>query len=182
MELFSRGAVGEVNQLIGNLAQADRPLPRGLPPTVVDYFKKTAALPNWADQSRIAVAQQVFARHGWEVSLGLFCSSLPQGYAAGSCAQVHGPNPSVIDNASRRIFETAQFLFDVLDEGGLSPSGRGIRACQKVRLMHGACAGFLAAKAKSNATAIRLIRRTCSVLCCYSRSPRSTLCESWKFN
>ena len=80
----------------------------------------------------------MFARHGWEVSLGLFCSSLPQGYAAGSCARCMGRTRALIDNASRRIFETAQFLFDVLDEGGLTASGRGIRACQKVRLMHGA--------------------------------------------
>lgn len=36
----------------------------------------------------------------------------------------------------QRIFETAQFLFDVLDVGGLSPRGRGIRSAQRVRLMH----------------------------------------------
>ena len=36
-----------------------------------------------------------------------------------------------------RILETAQFLFDVCSEGGLEPDARGIRAAQKVRLMHG---------------------------------------------
>jgi len=38
--------------------------------------------------------------------------------------------------ARRRVFETAQFLFDVLDEGGLTPKGRGVRACQLIRLKH----------------------------------------------
>ncbi len=137
-ELFAYGAVGEINMLIGKLAQADRPLPRGLPPTVAEYFRSTAILPNWADPERMGVAQSVFARYGWEVSLGLFCASLPQGYAAGSCARCMGRTRVLIDNAPRRIFETAQFLFDVLDEDGLTPSGRGIRSCQKVRLMHGA--------------------------------------------
>src|SRR4029453_9478056 len=39
-------------------------------------------------------------------------------------------------NARRRILETAHFVLDVASNGGLSPDGRGIRAAQKVRLMH----------------------------------------------
>jgi hypothetical protein len=38
----------------------------------------------------------------------------------------------------RRVLETTQMVVDVLSPGGLSPSGRGVRAAQKVRLMHAA--------------------------------------------
>jgi hypothetical protein len=38
----------------------------------------------------------------------------------------------------RRVFETAQFLFDVVDEGAFDPRGCAVRAIQKVRLMHAA--------------------------------------------
>lgn len=37
---------------------------------------------------------------------------------------------------NRRLFETAQFIVDVLSPGGLGPGGKGVRAAQKVRLMH----------------------------------------------
>jgi hypothetical protein len=70
------------------------------------------------------------------VALGLFCSSLPQGYAAAPCARVLGQTLAMRQRGRQRIFEVAQFLFDVLEEGGLSPTGPGIRAVQKVRLMH----------------------------------------------
>src|SRR5262245_51791894 len=44
----------------------------------------------------------------------------------------------MLDRARHRIFETAQFLFDVLEHGGLAPGGRGVAACQLVRLTHAA--------------------------------------------
>ena len=47
----------------------------------------------------------------------------------------------------QRIFETAQFLFDVADEGGLGPEGRGVTTIQKVRLMHGGVRHLLLGRA-----------------------------------
>ena len=38
----------------------------------------------------------------------------------------------------RRIFETAQFVLDVMAEGGIGINGRGVRSAQKVRLIHAA--------------------------------------------
>ena len=39
-------------------------------------------------------------------------------------------------NTRRRILETAQFVFDVLNLGAFTATGRGVRSTQKVRLMH----------------------------------------------
>ena len=45
---------------------------------------------------------------------------------------------ALLDRVRQRIFETAQFLFDVLDEESLGEKGRGVRSAQRVRLMHAA--------------------------------------------
>lgn len=109
-----------------------------VPVSLAAYLTNTAVLPDWADTSQMATAGAVFARFGWEVALGLFCAALPQGYAAGPCARAMGRTRQLIDHTRGRVFETAQFLFDVLEPGGLAPGGRGIAACQRVRLMHAA--------------------------------------------
>src|SRR5262249_23570363 len=121
---FDRGAVGAVNDLLARCQQGDDAVPAGLPAEAGAYFERTAWLPAWADPVRLAMAQRLFARCGWEVALGLFYSSLPQGYAAVPCARVLGGTRAMADHARRRIFETGQFLFDVLDEGALAPAGR----------------------------------------------------------
>src|SRR5262249_45188084 len=102
------------------------------------YFKRTAALPAFADPARIARAQDLFTRYGWQVAVGLFCSSLPQAYAAKKGAKVLGYTQALSRHVRQRIFETAQFIFDAMDPGGLAKDGRGVRAAQKVRLMHAA--------------------------------------------
>ena len=40
---------------------------------------------------------------------------------------VVNPTGAMLERVRQRIFETAQFLFDVLDEGSLAPAGRGDR-------------------------------------------------------
>jgi hypothetical protein len=115
---------------------AARPGP--VPPPLAGYLADTAALPDWADPDQIATAQAVFTRHGWEVALSLFYAALPQGYAAGPCARSLCQTRNMLERARHRIFETARFLFDVLEPGGLAPGGRGVAACQRVRLTHAA--------------------------------------------
>ena len=129
-------AVEGVNRLLGGLFRSDEPVPPGLPPEVARHLELTGALPSWADEAKIATAQRLFSRAGWEVATGLFCSALPQAYAAARGARVLTRTQAMTRHVHQRIFETAQFLFDVLDEGGLSPSGRGVRTVQKIRLLH----------------------------------------------
>ncbi|MBX5483083.1 MAG: DUF2236 domain-containing protein [Myxococcaceae bacterium] len=136
--IFARGDTAAVNALLGQLFRSDDPIPEGMPEEARRYFEETEALPPWADRQQIALAQKLFSRAGWEVAISLFCSSLPQAYAAAKGSQVLTQTGAMVNRLRQRIFETAQFIFDVLDEGGLGPSGRGIRATQKIRLMHAA--------------------------------------------
>lgn len=136
--IFEQGTVTAVNELLGKIFRTDEPIPPGLPELARDYFHATEALPTWADPAKLAVAEQLFTRAGWEIAAALFCSSLPQAYAAAKGARVLTQTQEMTRRTQQRIFETAQFVFDVMDPGGFAKDGRGIRTAQKVRLMHAA--------------------------------------------
>jgi squalene cyclase len=133
--IFARGQADAVNALMNGIFRSSDPVPAGLPPEAAAYFERVA-LPDWADPAQIKLAEQLFTRTGWQVAMGLFCSSLPQAYAAANGAHVITQTQGMTRHVRQRIFETAQFLFDVMDEGALTEGGRGVRTAQKVRLMH----------------------------------------------
>lgn len=132
------GDVSKVNDLLAKIFENDDPIPADLPDEAKAFFAETSALPDWAEPAKIERAQEIFADFGVYVTFGLFCSSLPQSYCAAHGAQVLTKTGAMLDRVRQRIFETAQFLFDVLDEGSLDPDGRGVRSAQRVRLMHAA--------------------------------------------
>lgn len=137
-DLFAAGDLSVVNTLLSRILENDDPVPRDLPERARRYFDETEALPPWADAKKMARAQEIFATHGVYVTYALFCSSLPQAYASADGAEVLVQTGAMLSRVRQRIFETAQFLFDVLDEGAMDTGGRGIRAAQRVRLMHAA--------------------------------------------
>ena len=122
----------------------DAPLPADMPAAIAHYFAETE-WPAFADPELVAAGQRVFTKWGPQISLALFCASLPVGYSANRIVRVLHSTGELETNALRRVFETAQLLFHVLDEGGLGPSGKGIRAAQRVRLMHAGVRHLIAA-------------------------------------
>lgn len=136
--IYRDGNIEAVNRLLATIARNDDPIPAALPEVARAYFEETAALPASYDADTAAVAQQLFAHHGVQITFGLFCSSLPQAYCAANGALVLTETHAMTHRVRERIMETAQFLFDVLDAGGLDPHGRGVRTAQRVRLLHAA--------------------------------------------
>lgn len=147
-EIYESGQLDAINKMLRRIFENDDPIPTQLPDRAERYFHETEALPPWADVKRIHRAQQLFADHGVQVVFGLFCSSLPQSYAAANGALVLTETGAMVGRVHERIFETAQFLFDVLDVGGLDPNGRGIRSAQRVRLMHAGVRKLILASTK----------------------------------
>lgn len=145
-DIFAKHAVDEVNKLMFNIFKTDQPVPPELPDVAEAYFKDTA-LPPWADQQKLELAQRLFTRAGWEVATCLFCSSLPQAYAAAKGAHVITATQAMTKHTKQRVFETAQFLFDSVAEGAFGPNGRGARTVQKVRLMHATVRHYLRTRA-----------------------------------
>jgi hypothetical protein len=112
--------------------------PEGLPPLVADYLAKSAAAVSAADGPRMLAAEDLFELYGPEVLMVLGMYSLPVAYASAKGVEVLEHTGYLEKRPMRRVWETAQFVVDVMSGGGLGPGGRGLRTAQKVRLMHAA--------------------------------------------
>jgi len=110
-------------------------LPAGLPAELTDYLALTASL-SPSLRADAAAGEAFFAEYGPEVLMLLGCYSLPAAYAAAKGAQVLCRTEFLERAARLRLFQTAQMIVDVMSPGGLGRGGKGIRAIQKVRLLH----------------------------------------------
>lgn len=134
--IFDSGRTAAVIQLLGSLMRDDQS-PGALPPAVLDYLANTADIIARTRESA-AAGERLFAEHGPEIMALLCCYSLPSSYAAKKGVQVLHRTAYLAKRPNRRLFETSQFIVDVMSPGGLGPKGRGVRTAQKVRLMHAA--------------------------------------------
>jgi hypothetical protein len=146
-ELFKRGNVQAVNDLMRTLVRNDQPEPKDLPAEIQTYLKaNSAALPDWADKAQIKRGQQVFEAWGLQISLCLFCASLPSAYAAAKGVKVLCRTAQLETNTRRRVMETGQFLMNVLAVDSFEPQGKGFRTIQHIRLMHAAVRQMIEAR------------------------------------
>ena len=136
-ELFRNGQLDAVNSLMRTLVVNDGLPSDLLPKEVLDYLERTGTTPS-VDAAQVKLGEEVFGMLGPEILAVLGFYSLPADYAAKKGVQVLYRTGRLITNPVRRVFETTQMVVDVMAPGGLTPSGRGIRSAQKVRLMHAA--------------------------------------------
>lgn len=135
--LFESGGIEVVNDLMRKLVTNDGIPSAQLPQSVRDYLESTGQV-RPPDRDAVAQGEQLFARLGPEMLAVLGFYGLPMDYAAGKGVQVLYRTAFLARKPMRRVLETTQMVVDVLSPGGLGPSGRGVRAAQKVRLMHAA--------------------------------------------
>ena len=135
-DVIDSGGAEAVNALMRHLVGNRDVIPESLPKVVKDFLEKTEVLPKWADKKLIRKGEQVFDLNGPEMIMMLFFVSLPYAYATKRGSHVLSITAQLTKHANRRIFRTAQFIMDVMQEGGLSAGGRGVRSAQKVRLIH----------------------------------------------
>lgn len=143
-EAFDLGAVHRVNDLLAGFHHNGDEVPADLPPLLRQYFADTARLPDWADTAAINRGRQLWGRYGPHMGTILHCYSLPVCYGWANAAQVLYRTTRIHNHATRRVLETAQFLQDVMVDGGLlTPGGYGLRSAQKIRLLHATIRYFL---------------------------------------
>jgi hypothetical protein len=117
-------------------------IPKSTQDPINEYFKKYSVLPEWTDMKQIALAQQVFAKHGPAISSILLFKSLPACYVCGNGARILHMTGRLttkkdsVSSLSRRLMETAQFVTNVMAPGAFDPNGKAILSILKVRLMH----------------------------------------------
>lgn len=134
--VIDKHEIEKVNQIFRSLVENDDIVPDDMPPEVTQYLEETAVLPDWADMALIEQGEEFFNLHWPNIVTLLFCASLPSAYAACRGAQVLYLTTRLTERMHRRIFETAQFILNVMAPGAYSPHGKAIRSVQKVRLMH----------------------------------------------
>jgi len=143
-----RGA-GEARRLFDRLIRNIELPIDAFPEVVRDFLSATDGLPEWADHGRVQVAQDLFLDHGPKFLIFLYYKSLPLLYSCANGAQVLVRTSRLTNEEedlrifSRRIAETGQFLIDVMGRGNLQAGGKGIRAIQKVRLIHASIRHFI---------------------------------------
>ncbi|MBW5483772.1 oxygenase MpaB family protein [Streptomyces bambusae] len=135
-EIYVQGREEEVREALGTLGRNAGPVPDGLPDRLREYFAASEVLPPWTDPALVRRGQGLLGRYQGHITTNLLCASLPLCYACGNGAQALNLSTRLTEGVFRRLMETAQFVVDVLDTGGLDPAGRGIRSAQTIRLLH----------------------------------------------
>ncbi len=137
--LIGSGGVPQANAALSHMLRNMDAPGVDAPPVLEAFLGEWAALPVWADTEKIRRAQNLFTSQGPFFGLVLMASSLPVLYCGGKGgAQVLYGTGQLSGHFRRRASQTLRFILDVMEPGGLEPMGRGIRAIQKVRLMHAA--------------------------------------------
>jgi len=135
------GSDGDCSALERFIAGLDRgaPLTDDLPEPVRRFFDVTSHLPPWTCPPRLAAASDVFLDWG-VLALGAhICASLPETYVMPRIAKLLNltrqldADPTHTD---RRLWFTVRMCIDVLVQDGLAPGGKGLRALQRLRLIH----------------------------------------------
>ncbi|MCY0994860.1 oxygenase MpaB family protein [Nannocystis sp. ILAH1] len=135
-KIFADNEVETVNQILKSIQSNTQIVPAEMPDAVEDYLNQTDDWPAWADPDKVRLGERLFQRYGMQMTLAYFTWSLPCCYAWAKAAKVLTWTGGIDKNVHRRIIETAQFVLDVMAEGGLEPKGFGVRTAQKIRLLH----------------------------------------------
>jgi len=154
--VYASQSVDGVNRLLMHMVRNTNPPPADVQAMIDGYFAATAVLPTWAEPAKIALAEDLFSRHGMLGTTILCCASLPECYLDQLDVPVLSSTTQLSRHVYRRIFETSHMVITVMQPGGMTPApaappkraggaaddvieappGDGIRCCQKVRLMH----------------------------------------------
>lgn len=135
--LYADGGVMSVWNVMKKLIENDQPVPEDLPACLQQYLASTSAIPP-VDPEIVAGGQELFAVLGPEMLMILAFYSLPASYSARKGVQVLYRTGYLNNRPNHRLLETTQMVMDVMMPGGLNGNARGVRAAQKVRLMHAA--------------------------------------------
>lgn len=107
------------------------------------FLDQVWEVPGWVDFEAMEPGRRVLMRHGTLQGLVLLCSSLVEGYAFAKPSQVLVQTGRLQKDVSRRIYETGQFLHNMVGPQGLRPGSVGHRTILEVRLLHAAVRHYL---------------------------------------
>ncbi|GAA4447857.1 oxygenase MpaB family protein [Nibrella saemangeumensis] len=112
------------------------------PEPVQQFIREFAYLPAWADKRKMKQGLAFFWKHAGAVALSLGCYSLPYCYLAANGAQVLWMTERIKNDTYRRLQETGEFVFGVMNEKEWT-NGAIFTRILKIRLIHAASRWFV---------------------------------------
>jgi hypothetical protein len=134
--LIQNGQVANVNEILKLITHNNDFIPAALPDDLQLWFRETAMIPIWVEPERLQRAREFFDTNGLVISLILSTAALVDCFAGKKGVKVLVRTGILQRKTYIRLIETAQFVFNLMEPDGLEPTGKGIVAVQKVRLMH----------------------------------------------
>lgn len=125
------------HQLINDLDELNY---NELPATLKSYFQQNQNIPNWVNPKLIKIAEALFLDIGPAYSACLLCRALPIGYSSAKTVKVLTStgylSTDVKQGTAKRLLETTQFIFNVMEENTFVFNSKGVKHILKVRLLH----------------------------------------------
>ena len=137
--IFKSKSMEHLRDILSKLAKNDDFISEELPTEMHNFVQNELQIEITPED--IELFQQthhIWKKHGMKFVFILFFRALPYTYMAEKPANVLTTTKLLLTHTERRIFETAQFVFDVMDENWWEPDKRGILTALKVRIMHAA--------------------------------------------
>jgi hypothetical protein len=97
-----------------------------------------ATLPQWANPRMMQKGSEFFIRHSETIMNLLGLLSLPYCYTAANGAMVLYLSDRMRNDTTKRLTETAAFVWEVMAPDAFATTGKGFASILKVRLMHAA--------------------------------------------
>ncbi|OJW13215.1 oxygenase MpaB family protein [Mucilaginibacter sp. 44-25] len=103
-----------------------------------DFIARSDQLPGWAVPRKMKAGAIFFSRHSETIMNLLGLMSLPYCYNAANGAMVLYLSEMIRNDTTKRLFETALFVWDVMAPNAFVNGGKGFSEILKVRIMHAA--------------------------------------------
>ena len=111
-----------------------------LPSVFHSYFEDQQVIPDWIDRKKVAIAEQLFLDLGQEYSTCLILRALPAGYASRNIVKLLDTtgylSSDLKTGTAKRLYETSQFLFNVMRRNTFEKDSIGLKHTLKVRFVH----------------------------------------------
>lgn len=102
------------------------------------FINRASDLPSWAQPQLIKESAVFFARHSEMIMSLLGLLSLPYCYNAANGAMVLYQSELIRKQTTKRLFDTAIFVWEVMGPDAFSKDGNAYEEILKVRIMHAA--------------------------------------------
>lgn len=137
LTVFESKSMDHLRTILIDLAKNDSVISSELPKPMHDFIQSELSFHFTAeDIALFNQTHEIWKKNGMKFVFILFFRALPYTYMAEKPANVLKMTKLLIEHPERRIFETAQFVFDVMDKNWWEPEKRGILTALKVRIMH----------------------------------------------